>query len=291
MAHARLLMPSCNYSVSEQPSPDGSWVAELYEDRCDLYVERAVLALRRAEEAPRQKKNIALTSSPGAPDTVIFGWLDNLTVALASFDGSAQSVRFDSSEPREFRGIKLAYFGYPNQPDASRDPGTRIIASRKIDFAYSFDPKDRPVAYPGVGCAIRISGEDVPNFDHIVISLYGFKEIEPRYDRAFAYVRVLLDNPTARPSISAIAVDEFNPPDWLHRAARKAQALWQVSSGDLMREISRLRTRSLDLKIGYFLDNAEIVYSNRNDFDIAALDQFERCVADNAVFSPSSNRE
>jgi hypothetical protein len=280
----------CGYFVGERPSPDGSWIAEIYRDSCDVYDEKVVFALRRVGETPRQKKNIA-ASSAGDPDTVVFSWLDKSTVALASFGGSAHSARFfDFDRPAEFRGIKLAYFTYPDRPDAARTPQSRIVESRQIDFAYRFDPSDKSLAYPGVNCAIRMTGADNSEFGNIDVHLYGFKS-NPGSGGSYAYVRVILDSSIERPNITAIALDQFNPADRLHRDGRKTQAVWQVSSGDLMREISRLRTRSLNLKIGYFLDNTEIVYSNRNDFDITALDQFERCVADNAVFSPSLNQE
>lgn len=167
----------------------------------------------------------------------------------------------------------------------------RIVASRKIDFDYVFDPNDKPVAYPGVGCSIRVSGDDNPKFSRISVRLYGFKEVHPGPVRAFAYVRVQLESSTLRPGITAISLDGFNPANWLDRDGAKTQAMWEVSSEDLMHEISRLRTEPLNLKIGYFLDNTEIIYSNQNNFDISALDRFERCAADNAVFSLGSSEK
>lgn len=60
------------------------------------------------------------------------------------------------------------------------------------------------------------------------------------------------------------------------------QLMSEVDPSDIQSAIQKLKSGGLKIKVAFWLDNAEVIYSAQNPGDASAIEDFENCVAEQA---------
>jgi hypothetical protein len=66
------------------------------------------------------------------------------------------------------------------------------------------------------------------------------------------------------------------PPAW--------QVWWAIGYGDIIEVLDKIKTGTFDVKVGFWRDNTEVIYSNTTPENPGAADDFEQCLTANAIF-------
>jgi hypothetical protein len=61
------------------------------------------------------------------------------------------------------------------------------------------------------------------------------------------------------------------------------QIAWSLGKPEIGTVIDKIRSGRFDVKVGFWLDDAETIYSNSAPGDLQPVNDFEQCMADNAI--------
>jgi hypothetical protein len=314
LSHGRGPLSSCARLVESQRSPDGSWIAELFVDGC---AETAVaLSLRAPEGKSARREDFFLSAwlDAQSPD-VLFKWLGDSHLLVAVPEGGGLEkwpAQFGAlQKPDQFKGVQLSYVSYSNDPDTVRDANSKIIIRKPVAFDYRFDPVGSFDALRQMGCNLYMSAPDGQYFNKLSMRLIASKQLAHRATSGSTtfgmgekssgsilfYAHQEIEKPRAY--VTAARFDSLPPlaefismnrtfrpePTPNGGTAPVWQIMWAIGSKDLVAVLSKIKVGTFDIKVGFWLDNIEVLYSSAVPGDIGAVEEFERCMAEKAIFS------
>jgi hypothetical protein len=294
---------SCKPLVEAKPSPQGSWVAERRYG-CDGYVE---FSLRQAETQHVRSGDIFVSFFPGEYSVdLLFKWLSESELLIAIPQGNDRvhwPTQFRALEkPDKLHGVRLNYAIYPSDPDLARDTGSRTIVRKRVPFDYQFkaskDEGDRSLA-----CTISLTIVDREYFDRMQVGLNASKTPAqlvwkggarvPMAERSLAGIRISahqkIGNFTSEPTAAAFGSIHPSEPQLIDRGLTPTAPTWQamwwpIEPKDFTAALNKIREGAFDIKVGFWLDNLEVVYSSSDQVNPGAVDDFERCLSEDAIF-------
>lgn len=296
-------IPSCVLLRETQGSPDGSLIAERFDDACDVG-ESAYLSVRRSGDAPRRWHNVFLYPS-GDTDSVLFKWLNNshLLVALpeGNYLGKWPINYATKGMPVEINDVKISYGFYPKDPDAPRDPKTHEIVRKVANFSFEqVRSEDRLGGINTISCDLNMIANDDENLYRLHVELSAFKQaFENAQNVSGGSIRIFADKSNAASTLNATSVsfdDWFSAShtDVVFRNFRhvsspnEAESLWvfdsEISENQINRSINNIKRGLLDIKVGDWLTNSEIIYSVAAPSNVGAVDNFKKCIVENSIF-------
>jgi hypothetical protein len=314
LSHRRGPLSSCAGLVESQRSPNGSWIAELFVDGC---AETAVaLSLRTVEGKPAQSKDFFLSAwlDAQSPD-VLFKWLSDSHLLVAVPEGQGLEkwpAQFRAlQKPDQFKGVQLSYVSYSNDPDTVRDANSKITIRKPVAFAYHFDPVGSFGALGQVGCDLYMSAADGQYFNKLSLRLSASKTLAHRAlsglttfdvgEKSSGSILFYAHQEIAKPRayVTAATFDSLPPlaefismnrtfrpvPTPNGGTAPVWHIMWAIGSQDLVAVLSKIKLGTFDIKVGFWLDNIEVLYSSAPPGDSGAVEEFERCMAEKAIFS------
>jgi hypothetical protein len=296
-------IPSCVLLRETQGSPDGSLIAERFDDACDVG-ESAYLSVRRSGDAPRRWHNVFLYPS-GDTDSVLFKWLNNtqLLVAVPERDylGSWPVNYAAKGKPEEINDVKISYGFYPKDPDAPRDPKTHEIVRKVANFSFEqVRSEDRLGGIHTISCDLNMIANDDDNFYRLHVELRAFKQtFENARNVSGGSIQIFANKSNATSTLNATSVS-FD--DWIYASNTEvvgrnfqpvvdrnaAEFLWifnsEISENQINKSINNIKRGLLDIKVGDWLTNSEIIYSVAAPSNVVAVYNFEKCNVENGIF-------
>lgn len=291
------------YQLEQQKSTDGSWIAGRYvtEGGCSDGVFR--LSLRRADEPPPGPADFLL--SP-ISQHVLFKWLDGSHLLIA-----ARHEDEIPKKPDHFQNVRLSYTLYSDDPDQSRNPETRTVIKRHADFRYQFEKADG-VGLPGVRCLLRLTVDDQDeNLEQLSLTVEAHKtsranalrmnggrwvnEVVP--EASFGSITAGVHQNYEKPvklvtaasfsSLKTASLEDRNFKPLQMAPGRNApswQMVWNLDQSQLKSALTEIKSGSVTTKLGFWLENLEIIYTAGAPDNLTEISDFERCISDNAIF-------
>ena len=289
-------------------SPDGTWVAERYEE---IYSEDTAvqISLHHPQQSPA-------TSSQYIPfkwvgEDVVFKWLDDSNLLIAAAEGNDQGTKaekeFDAegNTPAEFNGVKLHYGYYTYEPDTPRIAGSQKIFTKSVTFSYRFKPFHNR-GEPSNECDLFMTAPDGDYIHNISLrisaaQLYPNGEWQHTPKTNFS-INIGADK-EVRQSLgfaTGAKVENFSPNNgkpimgriyktgmWPHTHPARGWDLVYLlqDQNDLQTIIHKIKNGSLHVKVGFWLDNAEVIYTSTAPSDASSVEAFERCIKENKIFT------
>jgi hypothetical protein len=293
-------------AVEWATSPTGTWIAEIFNIGCADY-QNFILSIRRPTERPKQWQHLFLPVND--PDSVGFKWLDDTHLLIAGHHEDDIPKK-----PNNFEGVSLVYSTYKaSDPDQSRDAASFAVSHRKVSFGYRFEFVPG-YGQPGADCNLYLIADGRPEVEQIGLRLTASKIFPAKAnapgkgtvempERSGFSILFSAQGDYSRPITFATAAsfdsvpmmgDNIGKGNWFrsYRPVRTPagglspvwQIIWSLGKPEIGAILDKIRSGRFDVKIGFWLDNAEIIYSNSAPGDLRALNDFERCVVDNSIF-------
>jgi hypothetical protein len=293
-------------AVQWATSPTGTWIAEVFNIDCDD-IQNFRLSIRRPTERPKQWQHLFLPVND--PDAVGFKWLDDTHLLIAGH-------RQDDipKKPTSFEGISLIYSTYKaSDPDQSRDAASFAVSHRKVSFSYRFEFVPG-YGLPGAVCNLYLTADGRPEVEQIGLRLTASKILPAKAiapgkgtvempERSGFGILFSAQGDYSRPIAFATAAsfdsvpmtgDNIGEGNWIrsYRPVKTPagglspawQIMWSFGKSEIGAILGKIRSGRFEVKIGFWLDNAETIYSNSAPGDLGALNNFERCVTNNSIF-------
>jgi hypothetical protein len=309
---------SCNLLLQKRPSPNGAWIAEDYRDICaDQGAIR--LSLRPAQEAPARRSAFFLSAPDDSwAENLVLKWLGNSELAIAIPAANRLPDWAADFQPpprqRQFRGATIDYTVYPNDPDAARDPSSWKIVRMPITFADSFVFTPHAVGVPGAMCNLYLRSADSAYYDQLSIRINLQRTDSVRaLDASGKTVNVpaqmdmsilVYGGQATSVSIGDVTAAAFDAlprrdnRDLLDRnfipitapsgkLAPAWQIGWHLDRPSLDAILRKIVSGAFTVKLGFWLENREVVYSNDAALALDAIADFKRCVVDQTRFMPT----
>jgi len=304
----------CSYQEADRlPSPTGR-LAVVRTQRFCTYDEdvptRFVLLL---SGAPFDEKKTFLKSSDydGArsPFGIFAKWIDDSNLLVAAPEGALLKTA-----PSEFDGIHIQYAVYPLDSGTTRNDNLKKLIEKTVIFEPSFGTNNG-VGVPGIGCLLTANAIDGEYLDELSLDLsarttFAVKAFDAQRGTVLhkAYssydFQISARDEVVRPDNHATGADVvgFTPKDgksrlWTYLAFPpgikqpngKPMAKWifgytPTNPHDVISIAEELKSGSLTIRVGYWLDDNVVVYSMGRPTDREKIDEFEQCISDNHIF-------
>jgi hypothetical protein len=260
------------------------------------------LALRRANDGFVTQGDFFLSLPPALEDHTLFKWLDDAHLLIATLQKGGLP-----ETPDHFKDVQLSYTFYPDDPDQSINPATQIVIERHPQFKYRFEHTDG-WGLPGAWCQLYLEVEDEKFVKEVAVRLtagktFAHKELNlskglrevPEVSGGSILVSVHQDYESIRYVTAARynllhltnAVDRnFSPiktpnggiaPSW--------QTQRVVEPLQLKSALEDIRTGNLNIRLGFWLDNLELIYKGSPPKNLTAIKDFENCMSESAIFN------
>ena len=182
---------------------------------------------------------------------------------------------------------------------------TQETVRQPVIFSYRFE-QDSALGQPGVSCALFVTGDESYS-RRIRIRLSaskifsvnardaGGKTVKmPEHAGASILFSADWDNSLRADFPTAVAFESgarrlIRGGTWdRHKMsagpAPAWQTLWKIEESELDQILDSLRSAQFGVKVGYWLDNRKIVFSNTAPADLGALGKFKDCITTNEIF-------
>jgi hypothetical protein len=295
---------SCGIPIERevQRSPKATWVAGRYIIDGDCSAGVMKFALRRADDGPVTQGDFFLSLPAVLENHALFKWIDDAHLLIATLQQG------DLPEaPDHFKDVQLSYSFYSDDPDQAINPATQIVIERHPQFRYRFE-RTNGWGLLGAWCQLFLEAEDEKFVKEVAVRLtagktFAHKELNlskglrevPEVSEGSMLVSVHQDYEPIRYVTAArynslhltIAVDRnFSPiktpngglaPSW--QTQRVIEAL-QLKSA-----LEDIRTGNVNIRLGFWLDNLELIYKGSPPKDLTAIKDFENCMSEAAIFN------
>ena len=261
------------------------------------------------EAAPPEQFALLKAGQPFSKDAVFFvgqsnpefdhhvilaKWIDDSNILVAAPEP------YDFSDAQEdFRKIKIHYDAYPADPGKSRDDSSHRVLNKTITFNFRFDKNDG-IGAPGLGCNLWAEGSDGEYLKDLNIRLSSDKaftakawnynpnktwHLEDTPEKVISSVLLISSAEMKKTTtyVTSAQVEDFSldhRTGW-EREDNYGQA-WQlfnqIEHNDIQTAIQKLRTGGLKIKVAFWLDNTEVIYSSQPVKNVQAIEEFERCL-------------
>ena len=307
----------CDGLIESQRSPNGFLIAERYANGCASDSAVVKLSIRPQEGKPPQTKDFFLSthlSTPNLPD-VLFKWLSDSSLLVAIPEESGREkwmAEFRKlQKPQKFRGVSLIYAVYSKDPDHFRDATSKVISRKPARFDYRFQTDKNSASLPSIGCSLYMTAPDGQHFNQLSLRLSASKTSAHKArrgttvidvpERSSASILVSGDYAIANSTgyATAAALDTLLPITetmFNVRASKPIRApngaslpmwqiYWEIGLEDITVATNKIKEGAFEVKVGLWLDNAEVIYPNVGPADLGVLDDFTRCIAENGIFA------
>jgi len=307
----------CSYEeVDRLPSPTGRQTVVRTQRSCtwDEAPSPVLFSLLPPGAPFDEKKTFFKTSD--YPDTISnsFGvfarWIDDNNLLVAA----PVPARLNTA-PSAFDGIHIQYGVYPLDAGTTRNDHLQRVIEKKVIFEPSFDVNDR-AEVQGVGCLLTANAAGGEYLDELSLYLSARRWIGvTNFDAnkgtpvkgvisSFDF-QIFARDETVRPPdkyATGAEVVGFAPEDGkignlIVRPPGEKQPngkpKWTfgytpANPHDVIAIAEELRSGSLTIRVGYWLDDIVVLYSMQNPIDAQPIDEFERCIADKHLFDTPS---
>ncbi len=265
-------------------SPNGTWVAESY---FEIYSNDndVRLALHHPQKTP-------VTYEQFLPpmEYSYYKWLDDSTLLIATPEGSKLDTTL-----HEFNGVHLQYAYYPEDPDTPQIVGSQKIFTKKAAFTSRLEVQHN-VGLPGVACNLNMTAPDGEYINNVSLRisaarqyLHGNLEHAPEN----VYSVLIPINGDAEKSLghrTGVKLQGFSPK---HEYFKRGATLVKAPLGnfalngqeEFLSLMHKLKSGDLHVKVGFWLDNAEVIYTNAVPKNLSAIKAFEQCIDQNHIFT------
>jgi hypothetical protein len=306
---------SCLHLAETSLSPGGRWAAERYYDSC---ADRLELALRNTANGHAKADDVFLVTGPsfGNPIELLFKWLNDSDLLIGVPDAESPPDSLEDfrklQKPSRFKGIKLRYGYYGRDPDVPRDASSLMVVRRPVEFSSRFEEIKDLVGLPSIGCQIDLTALDGEFFDQLMIRLTSNKTfahravkssggklqyfVTPeRLDTAILFsFGQKTSNFTGEPTSAAfgslktqITMKDRNVRPVMTPAGGLTpvrQLFSYIERQDLFTALDIASEQPFDVKIGFWLENLQVIYSSNKVINLRAIAEFRQCLSDNAIF-------
>jgi hypothetical protein len=274
-------------SVEEsQFSPDGQWLAEVSEL---LGSGRQSVTIQQTGYFSRQHNILICYLEDKGDPGLLLKWLSSSNLVVAATNWRCFPKKSDNIE-----GIKISYLVYSTNPEIFQDESSKRVIVRELPFTYTFRENVNIGTPRGTGCEFTVATADERPEKRVQLRLTADKDLyvgarnpmrkapsysymtisaPQRYITAAAFDSFPIRNGA---TINRIRIQSSGNPGW--------QALQRIDQGDLFSILNRLKSGLVEFKLGFWLDNAEEIYTNLEPVDLNAIQTFERCIAQKAIF-------
>lgn len=236
-------------------------------------------------------------------------WLDDDNVLVAAPEGALLKKAVS-----EFNGIHIQYAVYPLDPGTTRNDNRKKVTEKRIIFEPSFGVNNG-VGVPGIGCLLNVNTFDGEHLDELSLDLsarttFAVKAFDAQrgtvLNKAYSSYdfQISARDEIARPDNHATGAEVigFTPKDgksrlWTYvvfppgvkQPNGKPMAKWifgytPTDPHDIISIAEELKSGSLTIRVGYWLDDDVVVYSMGRPTDPQTIDKFEQCIIDNRIF-------
>jgi hypothetical protein len=261
---------------------------------------------------------VTRSSEEEKPIDLLFKWLADSELLIAVPDEkmpSEQLMAFRELEKAAtFKGIALRYEYYPGDPNILRDAGSRKVVRKRAAFAYRFERIKNLLGLPSVGCSLYLTVLDGTYFDRLSIRLSANRTFSHKASGSktlgtvtvpehvessmlFAFYQRRVDF-SGEPTAAAIdhvlprrqtSVRNWKPVQTPAGGFAPARQLYSsIDQNELMDALQSVRKQTFDVRVAFWLENLEVLYSNSEHGDVGALDDFQRCLSDSAILARAS---
>jgi hypothetical protein len=213
--------------------------------------------------------------------------------------------------PDHFKDVQIIYSVYPRDPDRFRDANLRAVVRPPAKFDYDFKPVTDLTGLPSVGCELDI--ETIGDGDYIkrlFLRLYAGRNTPVKaYDPTTRKARMTSERSNASFLVStdrdymksphlgtamSISVPLNHDKASADRNLRliptpngRTSPGWQTSLSldekDTNAVLDQLKSGKFEVKLGFWLDGAELIYQNIGGAN-HAFQEFEACMNKNGIF-------
>jgi hypothetical protein len=236
-------------------------------------------------------------------------WIDDDNVLVAAPEGALLKTA-----PSEFEGVHIQYAVYPLDPGTTRNDNLKKLIEKKVIFEPSFGVNNG-VGVPGIGCLLNVKTFDGEYLDELSLDLsaratFAVKAFDAQrgavLNKAYSSYdfQISARDEIARQDNHATGAEVvgFTPKDgksrlwtyavFLPRVKQpngKPMAKWifgytPTDPHDVISIAQELKSGSLNIRVGYWLDDNIVVYSMERPADPQKIDEFEQCIIDNHIF-------
>lgn len=270
-------------TFSSIASPNNKWTALKLEKFCneDDYVP-LWLALVPANE-PFNEDAVFSTSKQddnNQENVVLTQWLDDSTLLVATPAG----YPFYKTLP-SFHGVTIHYESYPDDPDQGRAGATKSVMAKYVTFHFRFESNDG-YGDPGLGCDLYAEGPDGDYLKDIGMRISSGKSFYSADKSISSSILIWsseeMKKPTGVATSARVETRSVGATTYWAREDNYGHA-WQlhhtVNSTDLLTVIEQLKNGGLVTKVGFWLDDTEVIYTSVKSDDLEAIHSFEQCLA------------
>ncbi len=187
----------------------------------------------------------------------LFKWLDNSTLLIAA----PETGRLDTTL-NEFNGVRLIYEHYPSYPEVPGPIGSHNIFTKLVDFTYRFTNGSQE-GQPLTACYLHMTAKDGDYLNELSFTVANHGIIRSSEEKAIKPLTYK----------TSMEVQDFSPIDP------------SISKYAIIPFIHDIEKGNLQVKYGFWFDNAEVIYTSSIPKDVSALKAFERCISENQIYS------
>ncbi len=276
--------PDGYYVEQRQSSPDGQWLAEVHV----FAFGPPRVTLRRAGTSARAYD--ALTAGENGNSGLLLKWQGSSQLVVAAADEKFYSKKTDNID-----GTNTSYLVYPTEPDSFQLEGSQRILRYNVPFISKFKEQLNIATPKGVGCVLSVVSANEPVGRQIRLRLTADKDLyvgAPQSMKSFGSMAISAPQYILEPHryITAAAFDSFaaGKDTGIRNLSQFADPGWQawqmIGKADLFLILDRLKSDFVEFEFGFWLDNTEEIYMNSRSLDLHAIQQFEQCIAQKAIF-------
>lgn len=264
-------------------SPDNRWTALKLEKFCNEndYVP-LWLALVPANQ-PFAEDAVFSTSKQddnNEQNVVLTKWLDDSTLLVATPEG----YPFHKTQP-SFRGVSIRYEAYPDDPDRGPTGAPKRVFTKDVKFHFRFETNDG-YGEPGLGCDLYAEGPDGDYLKDIGMRISSSRSFYTA-DKSTGSSILIWSSEEMKKATGVVtsarvmtrsvgATRYWAREDNYHHAW---QSMHTVNAADLLTVVEQLKNGGLVTKAGFWLDDAEVIYTSVKSDDLEAIRGFEQCLA------------
>ena len=298
-AALRVINEKCETkTIGTLPSPNKEWQIIRVQKFCtsDEAAPPEQFALLKAGQSFRKDAIFFVgKSNPEFDHHVILAkWIDDSNILVAA----PEPYDFEDAQ-EEFREKKIRYDVYPTDPQKSRDDSSHRIINKPVTLKFRFDQNNGTGA-PGLGCNLWAEGNDGEYLKDLNVRLSSDKvfaakawnynpnktgHLEDMPERTISSVLLTSSNEIRKniTYVTSAQVEDFQ----LYRRTgwerednygHAWQLLNKIEHKDILTAIKKLKAGGLKIKVAFWLDNTEVIYSSRQAQNIQAIEEFERCL-------------
>ncbi|MBB4196513.1 hypothetical protein GGD83_000284 [Rhodoblastus sphagnicola] len=281
-------------TVGTSDSPNGQWKLVRVQKFCtsDEAVPPEQFALLKPGQTFSKSSVFFVGSSDPDFDhhTILGKWQDASNILISS----PASYDFKAA-PKEFNGINIHYDVYSHSPEIARNTQSHHVINKPITLQFRLEKNDG-IGQPGLGCDLWAEGNDGDYLGKLSLRLSSSKVFAakawkgaqlvptPEFESSGALITADKEIKKTTSYVTSAQVENFSLD---HREGWERddnynhawQLLNRIEPTDIQTAITKLKAGGLKIKVGFWLDNIEVIYTSVPTKDLKPIQDFEQCLA------------